>query len=211
VLHINGDFNPRFTNKCNWPTALHTLELYGDVDIYLYNINLPESLNTLIISSAFDQEIDQVKWPASFHTLDIRYAFDQEIKDIEWPMSLHTLCLCDEFDQELINLESLKSEQYRSLNKVIHVLKLGAEFNQNLNFVWYQLEHLKIGCHYDLDISGAKFLTLEIIIDHSQKITISSCDFPTSLYKIIKGTDYESYETVYTRNTGRFTKAPHTF
>jgi hypothetical protein len=192
-LKMGRRYNQPF-NDINWP-SLRSIDLGMSFNQPTYQAHWP-NLESMTSWHDFTPDIYRIKWPASLHTMTLGVIINLAI---QLPDTLRELIFTDDFNQDISDLK---------LPKSLCTLALGDEFNYDISKVFFprSLKIIKFSANFDQDISHVVFHEIEYIYDYSCKITINSCKFPETLYKIIYGIDYEYQCTVYTRNTGKHTK-----
>jgi hypothetical protein len=176
-----------------WPKTLHTLtfENVNNYNIISLTIStIPSSLSQISTSST------SLLFPETLYRISFGIKFNQNINRC-WSNSLGIMTLGRDFNHVLSN--SLK---FPSLS----IIKFGKKFNQDINIVWpVSLREITFGYKFKQDIKNVIFIELYIVHDYSCTITITSCNFPKSLQKIIYYDDY-GYLIHYERKIGQHTK-----
>jgi hypothetical protein len=227
TLIIHCDFNNDVLNV-KWPQSLYSIEVLISFNRSLDSVNWPDSLFIIKLGYQFNQSISHAKFPNNLNTFIIgdntcSDHYDQSINLTKFPSTLSVLSLGGKFNQPLGrgSLEenlienlgwSLEESFEESLEGRLEESFRGS-FNNLCNIV-----DITFGKSFNQDIMNVVFNQLYIVRDCSLKITIESCKFPKSLYKIIwypyeTASHAEDYHEIikYQRKLGQYTKAAFTF
>jgi hypothetical protein len=161
-----------------------------------------KNLYSLTLGFSFDRDLDRVKFPDSLRDIIFGLSFDRQIINVKWPTELRTLYFGVYFNQLL---SPAFPSKFRDIT-------FGNKFNKNIDIKWPRsLNVITFGAEFCHDITNVIFYELHIVYDYSTNITINSCKFPRSLYKIIHiiynaSTSRDEHVINYIRPTGQFTK-----
>jgi hypothetical protein len=214
TLIISSGFNNDI-NDTIWSQSLYSIELLTSFNRSLDSVNWPDSLFIIKLGYRFNQSISHVKFPNNLNTFIIGYNtcsdhYNQSINLTKFPSTLSVLSLGGIFNQPL-GEENLEENLEESLGG-----SLGKSFRRNFNNLC-NIVDITFGKSFNQDIMNVVFNQLYIVRDCSLKITIESCKFPKSLYKIIwypyeTDSHAENYHEIikYQRKLGQYTKAAFT-
>jgi hypothetical protein len=225
-LKLGNTFEQKINNV---PENLKTLIISGNFNNDIYNILWSQSLYSIELSGSFNRSINAAIWPDSLFIIKLGYMFNQSISRTKFPNNLNTFIIGDNAMLDCYN-QSINLVKFPN---ALTVLSLGEKFNQPLGENSERSERLggsecfnnlcniidiTFGESFNQNIMHVVFNKLYIVRDCSLKITVDSCKFPISLYKIIwypRGTNSFSYNyneiVKYQRKLGRYTKAASTF
>jgi hypothetical protein len=231
---IFGDNFNRSISSVLWPIELNTLTFGMNFNQDISSVNWSISLNTLTFGYNFNQ--DATNLPKSLYQITFDIMFNTSINCSAERIIFLGMFNRDISDMQCDNLTHLTfglrfNQKLPSVMPKLTHLHLGVRYNQPLNDIYMPVLHdLHFGFAFNQDISqvnwpeslyqltfgngfnnihmiNARFKNLSIIEDYSCSITINSCKFPPSLWKIIY---IHTYKFIYyIRNIGQYTKSAH--
>jgi hypothetical protein len=170
--------------------TLHSIEFLPEFNGQINHIYWPETLIILKLSRMFNQPIIDVKFPCNLHTFIIGNNqsgdhFNQPINNID--INNIDINNIDINNIDINNIDIYIDIKVIKFPNTLSVLSFGEIFNQYIDTSvnLRNIIDITFGVLFNQDIQALIFNALYIIHDCSLKITINSCKFPTSLYKII--------------------------
>jgi hypothetical protein len=200
TLIFGFQFNQNVDNV-KWPLSLHTIIFGSTYNQPLDNVKFPQSLYNIAFDYEYNQSMRDIIWPKSLHKMtvnskDIRLS-DFHIRlpeslgifilgkynnrnicdDLIWPNNLYKLHFGCKYNHSIDHVKFPSS---------LTELNLNTSFNHNIDNVDFpaSLEIIIFGQLFSHSIINVKFINIYIVHDYSNKITISSCNFPNGLHEI---------------------------